>query len=313
MKMAWHNCTTLGNLDKASGFANNPQDPQVTLGEELSPISTLPVAIERLYASIKNRDFQIVFGKNYYPFKKYHEMYWSDWINPNGISFRYNVMNVMELRSLFAVIQSNGLSFDKDAFMFGVQLPFVFEDPETKLKVEHNQTFHYFNEIPVLPFGLPSGRYSPFFYYLSVKISQPTRKGEVYVLSEAFLELKKLSPMDTLLEGFDNERTGGCLKFGYEHETRRAHWETSLNYTYMPKYSAVDYFAQNDWARWNYRSMGSPVSNLTNIQGIEFVFKYWHSEKINITMKYFNTSRIKAEGPVRENNDRLRVDLNIKI
>lgn len=296
-----------------TGYANNPQDPQITLGSNPNLQGSIPVRIERLYAVIKKRRSQIVFGKNYYPFKKYHEMYWSDWINPTGISYNQEIMDVMEFRALFSVIQSNGLSFDQDAIFFGIQLPFEFEDAETKLKIEHNQTLHYFNNIPILPLELGSGTYSPLFYYPSVKLIQPIRGGEFYVLGEAFLELKRLSVMDSLLAQADDERTGGMLKVGYEHDTKRSHYEMSLNYTYMPRFAAIDYFAQNDWARWNYSGQGSPKANLTNIQGVELVFKYHINEKTNILFKYFNASRITKTGPNRESNDRFRIDFNVKI
>ncbi len=296
-----------------TGYRNNPQDPQITFGEEPVPGSGFPLMIERLYARISNESTQLVLGKNYYPFKKYHEMYWSDWVNPNGIYFRQNILDVMELRTLFSVMQSNGSGFGTDGYLFGVQLPFTYVDSESKMIIEHNQTFHYFNNIPILPSGLSPNTYSPFFYYPSVKLIQPTRRGKFYALAEVFLQFKQLSKMDTTLLGFDDQTTGGMGMMGYEHDGYRSHWETSLNYTYMPRFGAVDYLTQNDWARWNYRDQGSPQASLTNIQGIEFMFRYFFADNINLTMKYFSTSRIINYGSNRESNDRIRLDLNISL
>lgn len=296
-----------------TGFQNNPQDPQLTIGQNALAGASFPIGLERLYASFSTRSAQFVFGKNYYPFKKYHEMYWSDWVNPTGIYYKQSLGSKFELRSLFSILQSNGANLGNDGFLFGAQLPFSYEDRETKLQVEFNQTLHAFNNIRIRS-DMPN-TYSPLFYYPAVKLTQPFRKSELYLVGEAFLQLKKLSPMDTLLLRYDNQRTGGMFKLGYIKETRTAKWETSLNYTYLPRYAAVDYLAQNDWARWNYEASGSPAASLTNIQGIEFAFTWHFSEKINLLFKYFNASRIRVPfGELnRESADRFRIDLNVHL
>jgi len=42
-----------------TGYANNPQDPQITLGSNPNLQGSIPVRIERLYAVIKKRRSQI--------------------------------------------------------------------------------------------------------------------------------------------------------------------------------------------------------------------------------------------------------------
>ncbi len=68
----------------------------------------------------------------------------------------------------------------------------------------------------------------------------------------------------------------------------------STSYAKLQKFSAVDFLAQNDWARWDYSSSGSPDGRLTNFNGIELVAGYKISGKISLKMKYYFKSHIRT-------------------
>ena len=80
---------------------------------------------------------------------------------------------------------------------------------------------------------------------------------------------------------------------------------------YLERYSAVDFIAQNDWARWDYSNQGSPDGRLTNYKGIEFIAAYKLNKNMKLTMRYFKVEQLKAYGSALENGDRIRFDIDI--
>ena len=86
----------------------------------------------------------------------------------------------------------------------------------------------------------------------------------------------------------------------------------STSYTKLQKFSAVDFLAQNDWARWDYSSSGSPDGRLTNFNGIELVAGYKISGKISLKMKYYFVEQLIPLTSNKENGSRIRLDLDVK-
>ena len=82
-------------------------------------------------------------------------------------------------------------------------------------------------------------------------------------------------------------------------------------YTYLERYSAVDFIAQNDWARWDYSNQGSPDGRLTNYKGLELIVAYQINKSMKLNMRYFTVEQIIPYGPALENGDRIRFDIDI--
>ena len=80
---------------------------------------------------------------------------------------------------------------------------------------------------------------------------------------------------------------------------------------YLERYSAVDFIAQNDWARWDYSNQGSPDGRLTNYKGFEFIAAYRLNKSMKLSMRYFKVEQLKAYGPALDNGDRIRFDIDI--
>jgi hypothetical protein len=83
-------------------------------------------------------------------------------------------------------------------------------------------------------------------------------------------------------------------------------------YTYLERYAAVDFLAQNDWARWDYSSQGSPDGRLTNFKGVELLAGYMINKNFRLKMRYFVVDQLVPYGITKENGNRIRLDLDIR-
>jgi hypothetical protein len=109
-----------------------------------------------------------------------------------------------------------------------------------------------------------------------------------------------------------NERNGYSASLSYGRLKAGKDWLVMLTYGRMEAFSAVDYFTQNDWARWDYSTVGSPDGRLTNFQGIRFTAGYAICKSFILKLNYYKVEQIKALGSVKETGDRIRLDLDIK-
>ena len=86
---------------------------------------------------------------------------------------------------------------------------------------------------------------------------------------------------ENISDAFSEEKTGYSIgiQFGSFKQTKDLKFK--ITYAKLEKYAALDYMAQNDWARWDYSAFNSPDGRLTNFKGIEIVIGYNISKKIN--------------------------------
>jgi len=92
----------------------------------------------------------------------------------------------------------------------------------------------------------------------------------------------------------------------------KGNWKAQLIYAYLERFAAVDFLAQNDWARWSYSSQGSPDGRLTNLKGFEFMLGYAVNSNMDLQFRAYSVKQIIALGSTKENGDRVRLDLNIR-
>jgi hypothetical protein len=82
-------------------------------------------------------------------------------------------------------------------------------------------------------------------------------------------------------------------------------------YTYFERYAAVDFLAQNDWARWDYSSFKSPDGRVTNFEGLELLAGYAFDKKLTVNMRYFIVHQLVPFGISKETGNRVRLDVDI--
>ena len=87
----------------------------------------------------------------------------------------------------------------------------------------------------------------------------------------------------------------------------------SYYYAHIPKYSVVDFLAQDDWVRWG---LGNAVgTRSSNFIGHEFRLAYSFGRGFDVIVRTYVVKAIKKENlnqEVLETNNRFRIDCNFK-
>ena len=81
-------------------------------------------------------------------------------------------------------------------------------------------------------------------------------------------------------------------------------------YARLERYATLDFMAQNDWARWDYSSYGSPDGRLTNFEEIELTAAV-KLDNISLKMKYYLINQLMLVEGFRENGQQIRFDIDI--
>ena len=115
-----------------------------------------------------------------------------------------------------------------------------------------------------------------------------------------------------ILPILQEEKTGSIFGLKYGNLTKGSNWAVGLYYAIIEKYSAVDYLADNHWARWDYSEYSSKASRLTNMKGFEFTASYAFDEHILIKLRAFFVEQIINERIAKETGNRIRMELIAK-
>lgn len=309
-----HNDRTAVGARLRTGNPRKQQDPQLTLGDALNEFGTLPIALEKAYFQTGWKQFDIWMGKNTFPFKKQNELFWSDNVFPEGVHIKQRIglhsnwIDQLRLHAGHFILNARGSSFKNDSYFQGVQMETqLFQD-----RVAIWPTLYRFRNIQNVPDGAET-------FYLDytiisagayVKLNQsPLIKLEI----DGYLNLGDYGSNDSIPQNLQDQKRGITLAASYGEKKSKGDWLLKLTYNYQECFAALDFMAQNDWARWDYSAFGSPDGRLTNYQGIEFVLAHKIHDKIALVMKYYIVEQLVAQGDFKENGQRIRFDVDIKI
>jgi hypothetical protein len=297
-----------------TGFANKQQDPQLTIGDGFGEFNTLPIGFEKLYFEVEQKGYAFWLGKNTFPFYKQHELFWSDNVYPEGVFFRkkiqFNGENAakLNLNAGHFIIKANGTSLDQDSYFQGLQAHTAL----IQSKLDVFTSIYLFRNIP----NIPDGGETFIFDYSIFNI------GTTYVIlpqHPLFLELdyyynfENYDSNQNIEPQLQDQKHGFISGIGYGQLAQKGDWEFKATYTYLERYAAVDFLAQNDWARWDYSEFNSPDGRLTNMQGVELVASYLLAKNMKLTLKYYKVKQLIPYGTTKETGDRIRLDLDVKI
>ncbi len=296
-----------------TGNPNKQQDPQLTLGEGFKEFGTLPVGLEKAYFQGTLKTFTFWVGKNTFPFEKSNELFWSDNVYPEGIylgkGFRFNsgIVDALELKSGHFVMNASGKSLNNDTYFQGYQSYTSFFNKRFELF----PSFYLFKKVPNIPDGAES--FDIDFTILHVGTRFNLSKNKLLgVEVDYYYNLQDYNGNDSILNNFKEQKMGMVIGLKYGELKQKRDWQLTATYAYLQQYAAVDIMAQNDWARWDYSSFGSPDGRLTNLSGIELVAGYMIDEKIKLTMKYYQVEQLIPYGITKETGNRIRFDLDVK-
>ena len=296
-----------------TGDQRKQQDPQLTLGEGFKEFGTLPIGFEKVYFLGHWDQFEFWLGKNTYPFEKSNELFWSDNVYPEGVSFAKsfkiskNLINELELRAGHFIMSASGESFDQDNYFQGIQ---TYIDMLNK-RLSLFPSFYYFKNVPNIPDGSETFVFDYSILHLGTRF-QILNKPLLCFELDYYYNLQDYGDVDEIPEAFKDEGTGFVVALKYGAFEQKGDWRFQATYAYLEQYAAVDIMAQNDWARWDYSGFDSPDGRLTNYNGIELVAAYLLDKRTSLTLKYYLVEQLVPYGIATETGDRIRLDLDFK-
>ncbi len=297
-----------------TGDQNKQQDPQLTLGKGFEEFGTLPIGFEKIFFQGNHKTLTYWFGKNSFSFKKNNELFWSDNVYPEGVFVEkeFNLPNKLIEKITFKgghyILTSRGTSILNDAFFQGFQSLITFKNQRYKIF----PAIYFLRNIPNIPDGNHSFDLDYTIVHVGAKFKTFKAKN-LFIDADFYQNIEDYTINENINEQYSSEKTGYSIGLQYGVLNNAKDWKIKITYTCLQKYSALDYMAQNDWARWDYSSFNSPDGRLTNFQGVEIVTGYNLTKKMNIIAKYYFVNQIIPTGDFKETGQRIRFDLNVKM
>ena len=293
-----------------TGYANNPQDPQITLGSGAVAFDNLPIMLDQAAFHYHGKQGWFWVGKDELPFVHYTELFWSENVTPNGMAaglrFRREKKFKVDLSGGYFVGLASGGNLGKDAYLAAGQATFSNERRNCALAIPI--AFYAFQNFPLYP-GTGSELLDR--HILQPTVSWRSKKVPFRIAVETYFNLTEASVQDSILKDFSNELFGWDVMISYGDLKEKGDFLVQVTYAVLQQFSNVDYLAQNDWARWSYGAVGSPAGRLSNFRGAEIVVGWrWH-KNARLKMKYYPMHQLKAYGSHLETNQRVRLDLDV--
>lgn len=295
-----------------TGDPDKQQDPQLTIGEGFDEFSSLPINFEQLFFRARYKWLDAWVGKNAFSFEKQNELFWSDNVFPEGV-FASGLINVeadwiesIKLSAAHYIMRSNNTSLNKDSYIQVIQATTKHWDKRITLF----PTFYYFKNMPNIPDGNDTYLFNYSIVHLGTKVLA-LKNPKITVGLDLYQNLENYKENDSIPEALKDQKKGivGSLIWG--QLKNKGDFSVGAYYTYMERYAAVDFLAQNDWARWDYKGQGSPDGRLTNFKGLEVMAGYRINKSMRLKMRYFMVNQIVPYGVALENGNRIRLDLDI--
>lgn len=296
-----------------TGTPGKQQDPQLTLGDGYKEFGTLPIGIDKAYFQAYWNSFSFWVGKNTFPFEKSNELFWSDNVNPEGVTVEKNVevnsgiVDSFRLSGGHYIIATSNKSFSQDSYFQGFQISTSF----FKNRLTLFPALYLFKSIPNIPDGNDTFLLNYSILHLGTKLKILNNSPLNFEL-DYYKNLDDYNNKDEIPFNLRDQKSGLVMGLEYGNLNKKGDWLFSANYANLQRYSAVDFLAQNDWARWDYSSYGSPDGRLTNFNGIEIVAAHKIDKKINLKVKYYVVKQIIPLELAKETGSRIRFDIDIK-
>lgn len=296
-----------------TGDPQKQQDPQLTLGDGFKEFGTLPISFEKVYAQFDLQWLSAWIGKNTFPFKKQNELFWSDNVFPEGISlsgkfaFENEYIQSAQINTGHFVLATNGASLEADSYFQGIQI----STTHWENRLIFFPTFYYFNKIPNIPDGNETYTTNYAIMHMGATV-EIIKKPKITAGLDYYQNIEDYKNNDSIPQKFRDQKQGVVTSVSIGNLENKGDFKLKLTYTYLERYAAVDFLAQNDWARWDYSSQDSPDGRLTNFKGFEIMVGYVLDKNVNLKIRGFQVNQIKAIGFDRETGNRIRLDFNIR-
>lgn len=295
-----------------TGLQNKQQDPQLTLGDGFNEFGTLPIAFEKIYALFDFKNFSAWVGKNTFPFQKQNELFWSDNVYPEGIAIQSRLpvsqtwIESIGFSAGHFISRANGSGLDSDSYFQGIQFVTTHWDD----RVTFFPAIFFFNDIPNIPDGNETFTLDYNILHLGTRV-EVLKEAKLGMEFDYYSNLTSYTANDSIAPALQNQKQGYTASIRWGELVQQGDWQVRVTYNQQERFSAVDFFAQNDWARWDYANLGSPDGRLTNYKGWEFMAGYTIRKKVKVKMRYFRVKQLVPLGLFLETGQRVRFDIDI--
>ena len=298
-----------------SGRLDDQQGPHITLGGNNGEFGLVEVGLEKLFYQFKTKNIRAWIGKNTLPLKKLNELFWNDNVFPEGVALKYkifsnpeSVFNELAFNAGHFIIQSRGKSFDTDRFAQFFQLDLSLLDNRLSIF----PAFYSFRNLGNIPDGQHTFELDYSIIHLGTEINI-LKKPKFNLGLELYSNIEDYAAHQSIASEFQDQKQGWVVSAKLGRLEKKGDWHFQFFYANLQKFAVVDYFAQNDWVRWDYSSEGATGSRITNFQGFEFQVGYLIKENFNLILRtYMVRSLVSLENEFKESGNRVRIDLNIK-
>ena len=296
-----------------SGNINDQQGPHITIGGGSGEFSLVQIGFEKLFYQYQRKKLTGWIGKNTIPLKKLNELFWNDNVFPEGIGLKYhfvdnrnNLFNSLTLNSGHFIIYSKGSTFENDSYLQILQ----FDSKVFQNKLNIFPGLYFFKEIGNFPDGKNTFDLDYLILHLGFNVNI-AKKPKLDLGVEFYNNLENYSTIDSIPSELIDQKIGFVFSAKYGKLKSKGEWLFHLYYAYLQKFAIVDYFAQNDWVRWDYSSINATGARISNFQGIELRVGYAFKENFNLTLRSYIVEELVNIGSYKENGNRIRIDLNI--
>ncbi|NNC94825.1 MAG: hypothetical protein HKN92_04635 [Chitinophagales bacterium] len=302
----WNDHFTFGARIR-SGSSDDPQSPHITLGDDFREYD---INIDRAYLRGNYKDLWLWVGKNNLPLWKQHEMWWDDDVTPEGIAlggdFKINEFVRIKPVAGYFLMFTSGI---EDASIQAGQVSADLGFQSSALTLSSG--YLRFDNMP----DRNSGNQLYHEYQLLISGAEFTLKKKIPVtIGLDYLVNLENYDSDSLISanGMQDEKMGFVGKVNIGSLSDKGKVLVGYYYSYISKYSVVDYIAQDDWVRWSFNS--APGTRSSNFSGHEARLAYAFGKGFHVIARAYFVKAIKRSSPsdmALENGKRFRLDLNI--
>lgn len=295
-----------------TGYHEKQQDPHLTIGDGFNEYSSVPIGFEKLFFKLNFKKFIGWIGKNTFPFEKQNELFWSDNVNPDGafVNFKFDTnssfFESLELNAGHFIFGSSGKGFDYYQYFQGFQVLTTYWNNRIKLF----PSFYYFNKMPNIPDGYGTFEFNYAILHLGTSVAL-FENPKVIAEIDYYHNVEDLSSNDSIPNNLQDQKSGIVASVGVGELKKKGDWLFRACFSYLERYAIIDYFAQNDWARWDYSNQGSPDGRLSNFKGMELNASYLIRKNFRMKIRYFIVEQLIPYGAYKETGNRIRLDLDI--
>lgn len=295
-----------------SGNPKDQQSPHIDFGSEMEPGA---FKIDKAFIQGDYDNFNWSLGKNSFPFWKQNELFWDDDVIPEGFALGYKIkIDDTQIKPTVGgfLINSSSHYIGNDSKLLAgqVSVKTKFSD----FNIELASGLFAFDKLPTQNDSLTINRLDYNIIHSGIKICYdlgiPLCFGFDHTIN--LTDYSKNAFKNIVIQELADENNSFVLTLKIGSLKDKYDWYLAYSYASVQKYSVVDYFAQDDWLRWDYGETGARSSNFS---GHEIRAAYSFGKGFNCVLRAYFVEAIKKmelSDESLETGNRLRLDFNIK-